>query len=289
MLRKNYYNVTPCADNIYRIGSSEGVFMDLFVGSETALLLDTGMGLGDLRAAVRSVTQLPLIVVNTHGHYDHCNGNSQFADCPVYMHEADWTAYRYYCKPQNRIPVMNGAKMKKTGWNSTKTQNILPKDFDEYAYTHEAPVDLSPLEDGMIFDLGGITLEVVETPGHTKGSCALLHRETKNLYIGDAANAHIVLCIFNAPVSEYIKTLNRLKALDFLQMRPAHDTNWYDKSVLDDYLDCITHPDAHNFIRASSDARPNEQDYMYIRHGYTAADGQRPGFASFILSQPIQL
>ena len=287
MFRKDYYTISTCSPNIYRIGSPEGVYMDLFVGNTSALLLDTGQGFGDLRAAVRSVTQLPLTVVNTHGHYDHCNGNAQFPDCDIYMHEADWPVYDYYCQPENRIPVIHGAKKKRVGWNSDKTVNILPDDFDENAYIHQTPVALKPLKEGMIFDLGGITLKVMETPGHTKGSCALLHREAKNLYVGDAANSHIVLCIFAAPVSDYISTLNKLLALDFIKMRPAHETHWLDKSVLEDYLDCITHPDADNFIQASSDVRPDEQDYMYIRRGYSVTDSQKPGFASFIVKHPI--
>jgi glyoxylase-like metal-dependent hydrolase (beta-lactamase superfamily II) len=55
----------------------------LVLGSEIALLVDT---LGtpsqarELVAAVRAVTDLPLAVVNTHAHFDHCFGNAVLAE-----------------------------------------------------------------------------------------------------------------------------------------------------------------------------------------------------------------
>lgn len=52
--------------------------MYLLLGSEKALLIDTGNGLSDLPQAIGEITDLPLTVVNTHGHYDHIHGNYLF-------------------------------------------------------------------------------------------------------------------------------------------------------------------------------------------------------------------
>ncbi|MEO5781192.1 MBL fold metallo-hydrolase [Arthrobacter sp. PAMC25284] len=55
----------------------------LVVGSERAMVIDTGGGPRqgrEILAAVREKTQLPLVVVNTHAHYDHFFGNAVFAD-----------------------------------------------------------------------------------------------------------------------------------------------------------------------------------------------------------------
>ncbi|MBW4094175.1 MAG: MBL fold metallo-hydrolase [Acidobacteria bacterium] len=54
----------------------------LVVGSERALVIDTGCGPrqgAQLLTAVREITALPLVVVNTHAHYDHWFGNAVFA------------------------------------------------------------------------------------------------------------------------------------------------------------------------------------------------------------------
>lgn len=55
----------------------------LVVGGERAMVIDTGSGPRQGREildAVREKTQLPLVVVNTHAHYDHFYGNAVFAD-----------------------------------------------------------------------------------------------------------------------------------------------------------------------------------------------------------------
>ena len=47
----SYYQIEK-EDGYYRIGSPEGVFSYLIVGTKNAALIDTGYGLGDLKAAV---------------------------------------------------------------------------------------------------------------------------------------------------------------------------------------------------------------------------------------------
>ncbi len=283
---KNYYQIIPYTDHIFRIASPEGVFIELFVGSHHALLLDTGFGFGDLKGAVRSVTSLPLIVVNTHGHLDHCNGNHLFPGYPVYMNENDWPMYRENFDPQQRKDTLEQAQHKRMDWNSENYANILPEDLDRENYIHAGTRELRPLNEGMVFDLGGITLKTIEVPGHTPGSCALLHEQTSELYIGDAANAHMVLS-FSGSMDNYKNTLKKLKALDFKRMRLSHDTDWKEKSVINDFIDCVENADPDNYTLVASLFDPDIKDYMYIRRGYKASDGAKPGFASFIVKSKL--
>lgn len=75
------------ADGVWHIQDSRGGVIYLVAGRERALLIDTGWGVGDLRAQVATLTALPYSVVNTHGHRDHSSGNGQFDE--VYIHTAD--------------------------------------------------------------------------------------------------------------------------------------------------------------------------------------------------------
>ena len=50
----------------------------LVVGEEKACVIDTMNGWNDLCAAVRRLTDKPLVLVNTHGHPDHILGNIYF-------------------------------------------------------------------------------------------------------------------------------------------------------------------------------------------------------------------
>lgn len=45
--------------------------MYLLLGEDRALLIDTGFGMSKLDEALKEITDLPITVVNTHGHYDH--------------------------------------------------------------------------------------------------------------------------------------------------------------------------------------------------------------------------
>ncbi|WP_165700019.1 MBL fold metallo-hydrolase [Ornithinimicrobium ciconiae] len=61
----------------------------LVVGSERALVIDTRSTTArgeELAAAVRAITPVEQVVVNTHAHYDHCFGNAAFRDSQIYGH-----------------------------------------------------------------------------------------------------------------------------------------------------------------------------------------------------------
>lgn len=55
---------------------------------------NTGFGMCKLDEAVREITDLPITVVDTHGHYDHVGNNALFDD--IYMSEKDFELYEYY-------------------------------------------------------------------------------------------------------------------------------------------------------------------------------------------------
>jgi glyoxylase-like metal-dependent hydrolase (beta-lactamase superfamily II) len=82
------FTVTRLRPHIYQLQNSVGNCATLVLGREKALLFDTMTGLGDLKAQVRELTDLPLTVVNSHGHFDHVGGNWQF-EC-VYLSRIDW-------------------------------------------------------------------------------------------------------------------------------------------------------------------------------------------------------
>ena len=52
----------------------------LIEGEERAVLIDNGMGQGNLRHVIDYLTDKPYIILNTHGHIDHIGGNDEFHD-----------------------------------------------------------------------------------------------------------------------------------------------------------------------------------------------------------------
>ncbi len=75
------YKVT---DDTWIISFMNGTeYMYLLEGDEKALLIDTGYGAGNLKNFVMSLTDKPIVVVNTHYHPDHSAGNGEFEEVMV--------------------------------------------------------------------------------------------------------------------------------------------------------------------------------------------------------------
>ena len=75
----NRFTCEKLSEHIYRIVDALEVACYLVVGEEKACLLDTCPGEGNIRAFVESITDLPLIVVVSHAHMDHCGGAGYFS------------------------------------------------------------------------------------------------------------------------------------------------------------------------------------------------------------------
>ena len=179
--------VKKIRDGIFLLDEDHEATGYLIEGEDKALVIDTMNAHCDLKATVRSLTDKPLMVVNTHGHGDHIFGNMYFDE--AYMNPADTDLSRMFLDTD---------------------------DFREYI--KERGQVMPPFKDIRgedVIDLGGRTLEVYDVPGHTKGSIFLLLREDRILFAGDSVNHHLWLQLDRCPpVSEYVKTLESLMFLE---------------------------------------------------------------------------
>src|SRR6184192_567266 len=72
------YRVAPDVYAIYEPHQAEETISYLIVGTKQALLFDTGMGIGNIKAVAARLTSRPIVVLNSHTHNDHVGGNWQF-------------------------------------------------------------------------------------------------------------------------------------------------------------------------------------------------------------------
>jgi len=89
-MEKSVYEVIKIGENSWRI-EENGVRSLLFAGTCKALLLDTGFGTGNIKEAVEKLTDLPVMLVNTHADRDHLGCNKLFEK--AYMHPAEFDRY----------------------------------------------------------------------------------------------------------------------------------------------------------------------------------------------------
>ena len=80
------YEISPRLFAIQEPGHFEEPISSLLLGEQLAALIDTGCGVGDLRGVVDELTDLPVVVVNTHTHIDHLGGNRQFERIAMLEH-----------------------------------------------------------------------------------------------------------------------------------------------------------------------------------------------------------
>ena len=177
------YQVSEIARDTYVINEAGMAAMFLVIGKKRALLIDTGVGLTDLPKLVSKLTPLPYDVVLTHGHLDHIGAASQFDT--VYVHPLDAASlepidYDAIAKYVDLLLDMGAKDVYHCTSQDIKRNSKMPK--------------LLELKEGMCFDLGDRTLEVIETPGHTAGSCSLIDHRERILFSGDACNVNL-LCL----------------------------------------------------------------------------------------------
>ena len=195
---RGIYFVEEIAKGIYKIYEQRNASVYLVTGEKKACLIDTAYGLTNLRELVSSYTDLPVTVVNTHGHIDHVLGNHWFDNAR--LNSAD--KYMY-----DEI-TMQFSFMINEPWVMDFYGDFV-KEIDPENVHFPEPVNIS---EGDIIDLGGRTIEVYEVPGHTKGSIVLIDRSDKICYSGDSIIEQLWLFLEESESLEtYLNSLKRIR------------------------------------------------------------------------------
>jgi glyoxylase-like metal-dependent hydrolase (beta-lactamase superfamily II) len=243
----NQSNIIKLGEGVYHI--NDGVaYCTLIVGSEKALLFDTGCGTRNLWTAVNGLTNRPLIVVNSHGHFDHTFGNYLFDS--VFMHRDDMEIYKIYTSSDFRKKLASG----------------MPGNFEIYAdLVYKSKINF--VNEGDSFDLGDRTLEVIYVPGHTKGCIALFDRKKRILFGGDTISQQVWMFLEESTdMSTYIESLKKIKSLDFDIIIASHSEGIYDKGIVDKLIHCAENIDISKSTKFSTPLVPYD-GLMYAEGG----------------------
>lgn len=189
----------------------EGWDLNLYLirGRRFHYLIDTGLGSGSMEALHQELRgdDTPVIVINTHYHWDHIWGNASAPGGLIVSHklcpgliERNWSA-------------MLEAK---SGYRQGETALRLPDlVFDRELYF---------AEDG---------IRLIHTPGHTEDSISVLDEQDRVLFAGDnlGDTPEELLPSLAAPKETYLDTLSLYERLPFDLLLSGHN-RIFDRSVL---------------------------------------------------------
>ncbi|MFD5317705.1 MBL fold metallo-hydrolase [Streptomyces sp. NPDC127098] len=198
MTGRRWFAVRETAPGVYLIAEPGHVNSYLVLGDDLALLYDTGMGIGDLAGEVRALTSLPLLVVNSHHHYDHRGGNASLVgvarDFAVHAEGADAhgsPAPREWL--ESYAHIARGLREKYQALRALDTEAFFLTDSrvevrpvpELRHWRIEAVRPTRLLHEGDTLDLGGRRLRVLHTPGHSPDGLCLWEADSGLLLAGD--------------------------------------------------------------------------------------------------------
>lgn len=92
MLNKDWYEIRKGDDTVYAFCEhkhAQLVHSFLILGEKLSVLFDTGLGVCNIEEAIGPHLKTPLLVVNSHAHFDHIGNNWRFPE--VYGHITDFS------------------------------------------------------------------------------------------------------------------------------------------------------------------------------------------------------
>ncbi|HXS03884.1 MAG TPA: MBL fold metallo-hydrolase [Rhodanobacter sp.] len=188
----DYFAVQDLGAGTFAIGEPryyQQNYSYLIIGTKRALMFDAGSGTRDIGKVVKSLTRLPVTVMVSHLHFDHFGGIGAFdhvAMIDLPQTRADMSDGRFRPGRYQYLGLLDGRSAPST----RVTEWLAP---------------------GAVIDLGGRSLTVLATPGHTPSSVALFDAANHRLFIGDFIYPTTLYAFLpGASLSAYHRTAQRL-------------------------------------------------------------------------------
>ena len=183
----------------------------LLCGQVSAVLIDTGLGVSNIRKIVDSLTELPVMTITTHIHWDHIGGHKYFDNNAVHENEKDWLSVKF---PITQQVVKN---------NLTKVPCDFPAEFDIDAYQIFQGEPQRILHDGDWLDLGGREIQVIHTPGHSPGHCCFYEPGREYLYSGDLIYKGCLYAFYPTTDPQlFYQSVKRVQKYKIAKVLPGH-------------------------------------------------------------------
>lgn len=202
-IRDPWFTVAKIDEATFAIseyGHWEKVHSFLLLGSEKAALIDTGLGIDNIKRVTDQLTDLPIIVITTHVHADHIGSHGEFEEIYVHELEKDWLINGIKGLPMEQL-------RKDIGREITLPT---PASFDPDTYLPFQGKPTGVLNEGDTIDPGKRPLTILHTPGHSPGHVCIFDKNSGYLFTGD-------LLYIGTPVYAFYPTTDPEDLVDSLE------------------------------------------------------------------------
>ncbi|MDG6882401.1 hydroxyacylglutathione hydrolase [Phocoenobacter uteri] len=238
----DYYSVQYINKNTLAIGEPRYWQQNinyLILGKNKAVLFDTGVGNEDILRVVKSITDLPLIIIPSHLHFDHIGNFDKYKNLDIRL---------------AKIQVENEEVV-----NNTLTPT--DDDFLGWVEGRDTPkITYSALlTDNEVLELGDRSLTVVNTTGHTSNSISLFDKENNIVFTGDFFYKGTLLASEQMPTSSlsaYQQSLSKLQAMtnENTLFYGGHTTQWRTPELTAKDLNALT-----SFLQGKTNNKPPKE------------------------------
>lgn len=184
----------------------------LLEGNDRALLIDTGLGICNISAAVRKLTNKPVTAVATHIHWDHVGGHKYYPDFYAHEEELNWLSGEFPLS----IDTIHGMVVDRCD---------LPDGYNVGTYQFFQGTPTRILHDRDVIELDNRSITVFHTPGHSPGHMCFWEAATGYLFTGDLVYKDTLFAYYpSTDPQAYLDSLEKIAALPVKRVFPAHHT-----------------------------------------------------------------
>lgn len=212
---KNWFTIDQIDNDTYIISEYrhwEETHCYLLNGLKKSLLIDTGLGICNIYDEVVKLTENPVIAAATHIHWDHIGGHEYFPDFYAHEDELNWLNGGFPLTIEQIKDMVIDRCDLPDGY-----------DVDKYKFFQGNPKRV--LKDNDIIELGGRSVQILHTPGHSPGHMCFWEKERGYLFTGDLVYKDTLFAYYpSTDPDEYLKSIERVAILPVKKVFPAHHT-----------------------------------------------------------------
>lgn len=202
---EHWFSVTHLSDGVSLISEP---FIKAFYrcnvwhvkGRDANMLVDSGMGVVDLRKHITVLSGKRTMAVASHTHFDHIGGHHEFSERLVHRNEAE---------------ILTLPDRRNTLADPYVTDEIFtrlpPAPYLSAKYDVKPAPATRLLDDSDIIELGDRHFEVMHTPGHSPGGIMLWEKSTGVLFSGDTIyDGPLIDDAYHSNIDDYLQTMKRI-------------------------------------------------------------------------------